>query len=153
MDKVDSYILKTLQDNARTPNSDIAKALKMAPSAILERIRRLESKGIIKGYKAIINPKAIQLDLLAYITISLNVANWSEKYNKAILAIPNVEEAHEILGADSYFVKLRVKDMDELSDLLTNEIGSLPSVASTNTVMVIKSLRDNGNYPIKVPKK
>ena len=151
MDNVDKKILEILQKNARTPNTEIAKQLDMVPSAILERIRKLENtqRGeVIKGYKAIINPASLNLHLLAFIKIKCSEANWSQKCGQQLKDIPNIEELHEVLGEDSYLAKIRVKDMTEMSKLLKENIGTIKGISETQTIMVINTLKENGNFPI-----
>ena len=69
IDEIDRQILNILQQNARTSNAEIARQIDMAPSAVLERIRRLEAKGVIQGYEARINPEALGLGVLAFVFV------------------------------------------------------------------------------------
>ena len=151
MDNVDCEILNILQKNARTPNTEIAKQLNMVPSAILERIRKLENPdrgGVIKGYKAIINPESLGLFLLAFVRIKCEGANWSKKCGELLEAIPNIEELHEVIGEDSYLAKIRAKNMIELSQLLKEKIGMISGIAETKTIMAIKTIKENGEFQI-----
>ena len=148
MDEIDKKIIKILQKNARTTNTQIAKQLKMVPSGILERIRKLEKKQIISKYTINIPPKACELNLLAFITIKANSSNWSEEFETEIIANPFFEEIHEILGEDSYIIKVRAKNMDHLSEILKKKFGKMKEVKSTKTTMVIKTLKENGDFPI-----
>ncbi|MBT5828153.1 MAG: Lrp/AsnC family transcriptional regulator [Alphaproteobacteria bacterium] len=151
MDNTDKKILKILQNNARTTNADIAKELKMAPSASLERLRKLENPkegSIIEGYQAIINPKSINLELLAFITVKTGSANWTDDIGNKLAKIANIEEIHEILGEDSYLVKIRTKDINELSSILKREIANIDGIIQTSTVMVTNSVKKNSGLKI-----
>ena len=151
MDKTDKKILKILQNNARTTNADIAKELKMAPSASLERLRKLENPkagSIIEGYQAIINPKSVNLQLLAFITVKTGSANWTDDIGNKLAKIANIEEIHEILGEDSYLVKIRTKDINELSSILKREIANIDGIIQTSTVMVTNSVKKNSGLKI-----
>lgn len=151
MDNTDKKILKILQNNARTTNADIAKELKMAPSASLERLRKLENPkegSIIEGYQAIINPKSINLELLAFITVKTGSANWTDGIGNKLAKIANIEEIHEILGEDSYLVKIRTKDINELSSILKREIANIDGIIQTSTVMVTNSVKKNSGLKI-----
>ena len=148
IDKTDVAILKILQEDATTSNTKIAKELGMVPSAILERIRKIESKGIIKQYQAVLNAEKIKLPMVVFTNIKVNVSNWSKECEEELLAIENIEEIHEVVGFDSYILKIRVKDMDDLSSILKDKIGAIPEVATTQSTMVIKSLRDRGSLPL-----
>lgn len=142
MDKIDNEILVILQENARTPNSDIAKKLDMAPSAIWERIKKLEEQGVIKQYSALVDPATVGLDILAFVNIQIDSANWTNHCSENIESIANVEELYEVIGEDSYLAKVRAKDMNELSEILKNKISAVPKVKSTRTVIVTKVLKE-----------
>ena len=148
MDKIDKTIIELLRENARIANSDIAKHLGMAPSAIWERIKKLEDNNVIQRYCAIINPISVDLNILAYVTISVNSANWSDKLAMQLQEINRVEELHEVIGEDSYLIKVRVKDMEELSEVLKNKIGVIPEISATKTVIAVKSLKEDAPYQL-----
>ena len=152
MDKIDQKILTILQENAKTTNLEISKRLEMAPSAILERIRKLEKNGVIKAYRTQLNPEKTGLDLLVYVIVQSNVPNWSSACSDKLAAIPNVEEIHEVLGEDSYIVKIRVQNMDELSMILKEQIAVLPEVRFTKTTVVMKTIKEGTVFPVKVTK-
>lgn len=143
LDKLDAKILSILEENSRTQNSDISKRLDMAPSGIWERIKKLEESGTIKKYSAIVNPADLGLNILAFINIKIDSANWSSESSCKIESIENVEELHEVLGEDSYLAKVRARDMDHLSEILKNQIGSISQIKSTRTTIVTKTLKYN----------
>lgn len=148
MDSLDIKILDMLQNNARIPNTEIAKELGRVPSAILERIKRLESQGIISGYRAQINPKAVDLSVVAFVTILTTNINWSDELSERLAEIPNVEDVYEVLGEASYVLKVRVKDTDELSNLLKNTLGQIPEVQLTKTSLATRAVKEYGKFPL-----
>ncbi len=150
MDGIDKDILNIIRENGKTTNSDIAKKLEMAPSAILERIRKLEKKNIITGYTAKIDPKKIGQALLVFITVKVDSANWSQECGDALANNPHIEEVHEVLGENSYLIKARVANMDALSELLKNHIAKIPEVKSTNTTAVTRSIKTETIHPIEL---
>ena len=152
MDAIDHKILTILQDDAKASNTQISKTLGMVPSAILDRIRKLENQGVIQHYKTVIAPKSVDLHLIAFVMIESNNSNWSEKCKDTMLSIPHIEEVHEVLGEYSYFVKIRAKNMDKLSIILKKDIGSIPEVKCTHTTMVVKTLKEYAPYPINKEK-
>lgn len=153
MDSVDSDILNILQKDAKTSNTNIAKELGMVPSAIFERIRKLEERGVIQQYRTIIKPECVDLNVIAFVMIESATTNWSAQCKEKLTAIPHVEEVHEIMGDYSYYIKIRAKDMDQLSNILKVEVGSIPDVRSTRSIMVIKTLKEYAPYPIPEPTK
>src|SRR5262245_31048328 len=109
-DEIDLQILNILQQNARISNAEIARQVGMAPSAVLERIRKLETRGVIQGYEARINPESLGLHLLAYVFVR-SEERLGDKHTGELLAqIPEVQEVHHIAGEDCYLAKVRVAD-------------------------------------------
>lgn len=149
IDNTDEYILNIIQNDSSVSNVDISRQLGMAPSATLERIRKLKEKGVIKGYHARINPKSVDMGLLAFIHIKTNTER--EKWDVAdiVSRIPEVLEVHDIAGEDCYLVKLRTRDTESLYELLRNKFGSIPSVESTRTTIVLRTMKETTVLPVK----
>ena len=141
LDKVDAYILNALQTNARTTNTDIAKELKMVPSAILERIKRLENKGFIKNYQAILDHDLIELGLLAFMFVKVEAPSWDSVTSESFSKIPNVLDVYEVTGEWSYLLKFRVKDMDDYSKVVKEELNKVEHVTLYNSIIVSKSIK------------
>jgi Lrp/AsnC family leucine-responsive transcriptional regulator len=149
IDGIDKQISLILQENARSSNSDIARQVGMAPSATLERLRKLESQGVIEGYKAHLNPKAVGLDLLAFVFIRANesVAR-SGEVGRDLARIPEVQEVHHVAGEDCYLVKVRTANTESLGLLLREKIGAIESVTSTRTTIVLSTVKETTDLPI-----
>src|ERR1700712_5927665 len=98
LDEIDLAILSSLQSDARLQNTELAKKVGMAPSAVLERVKKLEQKGIIKSYSTRIDPAALNLKLLAFIFIKSNKRPGDTTIAKQIAKIPEVLEVHHIAG-------------------------------------------------------
>ncbi len=148
LDEVDVQILTCLQRNARISNADIARELNMAPSAVLERIRKLELRGVISGYEARIAPKAIGLRLTAFIFIRTNERGWATATAEKVSQIAGVQEVHNLAGEDCYLVKLRVRDTEQLARILHEEIGAISSIASTRTTIVLGTVKESAQLPL-----
>src|SRR6476661_2158602 len=148
IDDIDRQILNILQQNARTSNAEIARQVEMAPSAVLERIRRLESRGVIQGYEVRINPEALGQNLLAYVFVRSNDFDSDLKTAEMLADIPEVLEAHHIAGEDCYLLKVRTRDAKALGRLLRERIGSNGSVQSTRTTIVLETLREGSRLPL-----
>jgi len=143
IDEIDRQILKLLQENARTSNAEIARQIDMAPSAVLERIRRLEARGVIQGYETRINPEALELSLLAFVFVR---SNDFEEDRRALAQIPEVQEAHHIAGEDCFLLKVRTPDAKTLGRLLRQRFGA----HSTRTTVVLETMRESGRLPLEV---
>jgi Lrp/AsnC family leucine-responsive transcriptional regulator len=148
IDEIDRQILTILQENARTSNAEIARQVGMAPSAILERIRRLETKGIIRGYEVNLDPTLLGLTLLAFVSVASTDTPGETTTAELLTQIPEVEEVHHIAGEDCFLLKVRVKDTKELSRLLRERISALGTVRSTRTTVVLDTLREGRVLPL-----
>jgi Lrp/AsnC family leucine-responsive transcriptional regulator len=142
IDEIDAKVLTILQQNARTSNAEIARRVGMAPSAIFERIRKLEERGVIRGYSAAIDPRAVGLSLAAFMFVRTEEPVGQSGTAERLAALPEVQEVHHIAGEDCYLVKLRARDTDDLGRLLRDEIGTIPTVKSTRTTIVLGSIKE-----------
>jgi Lrp/AsnC family transcriptional regulator, leucine-responsive regulatory protein len=149
LDEIDRKIVRTLQANARTSNSEIARQLGMVPSAILERIRKLEERGVILGYEAKVNPAALGLNLVAFVFV--RTADRSHEYEAAekLRKFPEVLEVHNIAGEDCYLIKVRVTDVSALRDFLHDKVGQISSVSGTRSTIVLGVEKETGKLPIE----
>lgn len=148
IDNVDALIVKILQKDARTPHAEIARQAGMAPSAIFERVRKLEARGIIQGYEARVNARAMGLGLLAYIHVRVDERIGSVEAGALLARVPHVQEVHHVAGEDCYLLKVRVADTDELGRLLREEIGTIDAVRSTRTTIVLSTLKETMRLPL-----
>jgi Lrp/AsnC family leucine-responsive transcriptional regulator len=142
LDNTDLQILRLMQANARISNVDLARELNMAPSAVLERVKKLEQKKVITQYTACINPSAVQQKLLAFIFIKASEGFGSGAAGKALAKIPEVQEVHNIAGEDCYLVKVRTADSAALMDLMRNSFSTIPSIVSTKTTIVLETIKE-----------
>ena len=152
IDEIDRQILNILQQNARTSNAEIARQIDMAPSAVLERIRRLEAKGVIQGYEARINPEALGLGVLAFVFVRSRDFDGEAKTVELLSQIPEVQEAHHIAGEDCFLLKVRMPDAKSLGRLLRERIGSTGDVQSTRTTIVLETVRESARLPLESPR-
>jgi Lrp/AsnC family transcriptional regulator, leucine-responsive regulatory protein len=141
-DKIDQQILTLLQQDARISNAEIARRIGLAPSAVFQRIRKLEDQGVITGYHARFSPEALGQGLLAFITIQTSEGARARETAEVLAAIPEVLEVHRVVGDDCFFLKVRVRDTDALGALLDEKIQPLPAVASTRTTIVLSTAKE-----------
>ena len=151
LDAIDRAILGHLQQNARTSNADIARQLDMAPSAILDRIRKLEQKGVIQGYTTRIDAHAVGLGLTAFILVRTEERVGSGTIGEALARLPEVLELHHVAGEDCYLVKVRMPDTEALSRLLRDKVGRLKGVRSTRSTIVLSTVKEGGDLPLPDP--
>ncbi|HEX3386885.1 MAG TPA: Lrp/AsnC family transcriptional regulator [Mucilaginibacter sp.] len=142
LDKTDLHILRLMQDNARISNADMARELGMAPCGVLERVKKLEQKGVIEQFTARINPDALRQKMLAFIFMKAADGPGCTDTAKALARIPEVQEVHHIAGDDCYLVKVRTYDSSTLVGLMRNEFSKIPNLLSTRTTIVLETVKE-----------
>jgi len=142
IDGIDLSILSILQKNARTPNVEIARRVGMAPSAILERIRKLEEKGVIRAYTAVLDPAALDRSTLAFILVRAKSGGWGAAAGRKLAALEEVEEVHHIAGEDCFLIKVRVRDTNALGALLRDRLTGIDSIGGTRTTIVLETVKE-----------
>ena len=149
LDATDRAILVLLQANARISNAEIGRRIGLATSAVHQRVRKLEERGIILGYSARVDPRSAGYALAAFVMIRTGDGARSEKITSALKAVPEVLEVHRVVGEDCFFVKVRVRDPDELANLLDHTIQRIPGVASTRTTIVLQTGKESTTLPLE----
>ena len=147
MDETDLTILSLLQPNSFLTNNELGKKIGMAPSAVLERIKKLEQKGIIEGYPTRIKPEALELTLLAFIFVKTSEGPGNASVAKHLAKLPEVLELHHIAGEDCYIVKVRTKNPQSLIHLMREKF-KIPNLLSTKTTIVLETLKETNQLPI-----
>ena len=150
-DDIDRQIVNIIQRDARISVAEIARQLGMAPSGILERIRKLEARGVIRGYEARLDPQALGRGLLAFVFVRADERVGSGATGELLAAIPDVQEVHHIAGEDCYLVKVRVENTEALARLLRDSFGALDAVRSTRTTIVLTTLKETATLPVPAP--
>ena len=151
MDQTDHTILSCLQENARCTNAEIARCVDMAPSAVLERIRKLERNGILTGYEAHLDPEAIGLGMLAFLFVRAAGGPSDSGTAEKLAEIPEVLEVHHIAGEDCFLLKVRTDSPRGLRQILTDKIGALGTVLSTHSIIVLDTVKESSVLPLPNP--
>lgn len=149
IDEIDLQILHILQEKARIPNAEVSRQVGMAPSAVLERIRKLEEHGIVEGYEVRLNPVAFAQGLAAFLFIEVDPAG-NGQLGERLSLVAGVQEVHQVVGPDGYLVKLRAADTGELGRILREEIQLLPGVRSTRTQIVLNTVKETRRINLDV---
>jgi Lrp/AsnC family leucine-responsive transcriptional regulator len=148
IDEIDATILALLQENARISQAEVARVVGLAPSAVLERIRKLESRGVIKGYAALVDPHALDQSMLAFIAVRSEQAPGDDSVSRALAACPEVLELHHVAGDDCYLLKVRARDAEHIGQLLRHRFGRIPGVRSTRTTIVLETVKETPRLPV-----
>ncbi|MDR1227089.1 MAG: Lrp/AsnC ligand binding domain-containing protein [Prevotellaceae bacterium] len=138
LDSIDYKILTLLLKNARTPFLEIARECGISGAAIHQRVRKLEENGVIEGSRILIKPRAVGLDVCAFVNIKISQSNnVFGPILDALKTLPEIVECHCIVGEYSLLVKAYCRDNDHLMDLLVNRLPSLPGVSSTSSFISV----------------
>ena len=148
INEIDREIVRMLQDNARIANAEIARRLDMAPSAILERIRKLEERGVIRGYSAQVDPEAVGLAVTAFVFVRSSERGGAMKTSARLAELPEVQEIHHVAGEDCFLLKVRIPSTRALGALLNDKLGQIETIVSTRSTIVMDTVKETPNLPI-----
>ena len=143
MDTNDIKALRLLQNEGRASWSRLGELLGMTGPAAAERVRRLEERGIIRGFTALIDPESVGLALTAFIALSLEKPAHREAFLKRVQALPEIQECHHCTGEDDYLLKVRCRGVSDLDRLINTELKSLSGVLRTRTTIVMRTSKDS----------
>jgi Lrp/AsnC family leucine-responsive transcriptional regulator len=150
-DRFDRKILQVLQTEGRVSNQELADRVGLSPSPCLRRVRALEESGLITGYRALLDAKALGLTLMALIHISMD-QHTPERFNDfetAIADIPEVLECLLITGQSAdYQLKVVVKDLDAYQELLLKRITGIKGVSGVHSSFVLRRVVDKTAFPV-----
>lgn len=143
-DQINQHILRELSRDGRMSNLDLAARVGLSPSACLRRVQDLERAGVIKGYRAVLDPVKCGTGFVAYLTVGLNQHTKSaqEAFERAIFRAPEVRECHNITGTVEYLLRVETTDLAAYKHFHTEVLGALPQVHTLTTYVVIDSPKD-----------
>ncbi|MBL1100587.1 Lrp/AsnC family transcriptional regulator [Streptomyces coffeae] len=129
LDTTDIRILEALQRNGRASYAELARSVSMSPSAVTERVRRLEESGVVSGYSAVVSPDALGLDILAFVRLRYPTGNY-KPFHDLLDTTPEIVEAHHVTGEDCFVLKVVARSMRDL-ERTTGRIAALGSVTTS----------------------
>lgn len=148
MDSIDFKILKILQEKARIPNVEVSRTIGMAPSAVLERIKKLEAQKIIDGYEVRLNPERFHRSMIAFIQIQISPPSMGCETGETLALLEEVQEVHFLAGDDCFLIKLRVRDTIELEEIIRSRIAAIPAVIGTKTFVCLSTYKETARIPL-----
>lgn len=134
-------LLEMLQEHGRTSQHDLAQAVGLSSPAVGERVRKLEERGIIRGFTAVLNPKQLGRDVTAIIFTGITGSQYYPEFRRRATEHPEILECHSITGQGSHVLKIRTDDTGTLESLLA-EIQSWPGVQWTTTSIVLSTIKE-----------
>lgn len=150
LDRIDLNILAILQERGRVTNAQLAGEVGLSPSRTLERVRRLENRGVIEKYVALVDPTALGRGTLAYVQVSLSRHGIEsiDRFLEAIRAIPEVLECHHIAGDFDYLLKVRVENIQEYQQFALRRLTSLDGIRTFETYFVLGTEKQETSLPV-----
>lgn len=144
LDLISSKILRVLASDGRISNLDLAAKAGLSPSACLRRVQELERSGVIRGYRAVIDPAAAGGGFLAYVTVGLATHTKAAQsaFEAAVASAPEVRECHNVTGGVEYLLRVEVRDLAAYKYFHTEVLGVIPGLASITSFIVMDSPKD-----------
>ncbi|MBD3408823.1 MAG: winged helix-turn-helix transcriptional regulator [Ignavibacteriales bacterium] len=147
LDENDKKILRIVQSNAKTSRSHIAEAIGLSTPSVSERLNKLEERGLIKGYEAIVDRKALGFDILVFIIVISDTSKRFPQFVERAVEHPNILECHAVMGEGSHILKAVARNTANLEKLL-GEIQSWPGVLSTQSSFALSTAKETTKFPI-----
>jgi Lrp/AsnC family leucine-responsive transcriptional regulator len=148
LDAIDLQILEILQEDGRASHSAIGQAVGLSQPSVHERVKKLEQRGVITGYRAIVDPEALGLSVLAFISVRLDEYR-GDTVTDAVQQMPQVLEAHHISGEDCLLFKVRCKTPKDVQAVLERIWKTCP-VAASKTTIAFTSYKETTALPVAV---
>jgi Lrp/AsnC family transcriptional regulator, leucine-responsive regulatory protein len=144
IDDIDRRILRELTRDGRLPNTQLADRVGLSPSACLRRVQELERRGVIKGYRAVLDPVAMGKGLVAYLTVGLSdhSKEGQARFERAVAGMDEVRECHNITGTVEYLLRIEAADLAAYKRFHTDHLGIVPGVRQLTTHVVMGSPKD-----------
>jgi len=149
-DQIDRNILVELQEHGRIPIVELANRVNLTKTPCAERVRRLERDGIIKGYRAELDPEPLGAGFVMVVLVTLNQTsdNSLELFNDAVRRIPEIQTCFMVAGNFDYLLIARTSDITHYRTVLGDRIGKLPGVQQTHSYVVMEEINNRKTIPI-----
>jgi Lrp/AsnC family transcriptional regulator, leucine-responsive regulatory protein len=149
LDHLDFQILEHLSLNARVTWTELSAKLNLSAPAITERVRKLEERGVIRGYTVLLEPELLGCELLAFIAVQISDAKSRKTFLERVKKMPEVLECHHMSGDDDYWLKVRCAGTKALERIVTEEFKTISSGIKTRTSIAIRSFKDSPSLPLR----
>lgn len=146
-DETDLRLLELLQDHGRSSQHDLAQAVGLSSPAVGERLRKLEERGFIRNFTAVLDPKRLGVDVTAFIFVGMSGSRFYPEFRTEVAQHPEVLECHSVTGQGSHLLKIRTDNTSSLEALLA-QIQAWPGVQWTTTSIVLSTLKETSRLPL-----
>lgn len=147
LDDRDQKILALVQRDAKLPQAEVARRVGLSTAAVNERLRKLENAGVIRRYVAVVDPRSVGMSITAFVEVFIEHPRHEAVFIERLLEMDEVLECHHVTGEFSLLLKVRVRDMDGLQQLLLHQLNAQEGVRQTRTVMVLSTVKEESFIP------
>ena len=150
LDKIDLKILKLLQENGRKTNVQLSNEIGLSPAPTLERVKKLETSGIIKSYHAVVEENSVALGIKAMIQVSLvrQKDNAISNFKKHIDKSDEIVECYQVTGNYDYLLKVVVKDIPSFEKLIGEKLSKIPDIGQMQTNVILSEVKKSAVLPL-----
>jgi Lrp/AsnC family transcriptional regulator, leucine-responsive regulatory protein len=151
LDAIDVAILEALQANGRLSNLELAQQVHLSPSACLRRVKHLEDAGVIAGYVALLNAKAIGAHGTSFTIVNLETLGGHalEDFEQAVRDQPRILDCYYVAGSNDYLIRFTYQDAEDLERFHTEVLMKLPGVARSNSMLVLRTVKKTTALPLR----
>ncbi len=142
MDAIDCHLLERLQQDGRATQQELAREVGLSQPSVAERIRKLEDRGIIRGYAARVDSEALGKEITAFVGVQIEHPRYFDEFAAAVQRIDDILECHRVAGEYSYLLKVKSATPAALDDLLVGTLRTLAGVTRTHTTMVLRTVKE-----------
>lgn len=150
LDETDLAVLRLLQTQARMTNRALAEAVSLSPAGLQKRLRRLEERGVLKGYAALVDREAVGLDLMCFVQVTLahHQPHRRTQFRETIRGLPEVLECHHLTGEFDYLLKVVVRSRRDLEAFLFERLTPIEGVDRVRTSIVLREIKSSTALPL-----
>jgi Lrp/AsnC family transcriptional regulator, leucine-responsive regulatory protein len=152
LDAIDVAILEVLQDNGRLSNLELSQRVHLSPSACLRRVKQLEDAGVIAGYVALLNAKAVGAHGTSFTIVNLETLGGHalDLFEQAVRDEPRILDCYYVAGSNDYLIRFAFRDAEDLERFHTDVLMRLPGVARSNSMLVLRTVKKTTALPLTV---
>ncbi|MFB0948062.1 MAG: Lrp/AsnC family leucine-responsive transcriptional regulator [Spirosomataceae bacterium] len=150
LDRIDHNILEILQSRGKITNAQLSKEVGLSPAPTLERVKKLETSGIIESYHAQLNRRKIGLGVMTFVQVTLSGHRKAitDQFIDTVNSVPEIVECHHVTGSCDFLLKVIAEDMDAYQRLITDTVNEIEVVASTQTMVILSTIKNSKVLPV-----
>ena len=150
LDLIDHKVLEILQNDGKITNAQLSKEIGLSPAPTLERVKKLETSGIIESYHAKIDRDKVGLGVMTFVQVSLSGHRKAvtDSFVEKITTVPEIIECHHVTGSCDFLLKVIAKDISSYQKLMVSTINEIEEVANTQTMVILSTMKDTKVLPI-----